>query len=534
MVFSQSVYLTSTHAVYKYLDKMEAKQIITGYRDAVKPLSREAIAKFIIQIDTTSMNLTAVEQEQQFFYKEEFYQELENLGYENIIEERWHLYQYKSDPGNLNVDLIGGHAYYDRADGKFTNITSNGMNAYGYLGKHVGLYFMYRDNSESGSFMSASRPLSDMPAQVISKATPSFLNYGPIDAQVNLDFSFVSFSIEKMHNTWGAGERGNIILSNKAPSYPQIKMRARFAENIDFTYLHGWLHSDIVDTLRSYQVPNVPGFTGFRKVYRQKYIAAHMIEITPWNGIDIALGESQIYGSRSPEVLYLIPVMFFKAAEHWMYDTDNSQMFLTMDLNVIKNHNYYLSLFIDEFSIADFGRLDRQRNQLGFTVGSNIYDVVIEDTKLMVEYTRMNPWVYNHRFSDATFQSHKINLGHWIGQNADLFSVSLFYRPMFNLEVGVLYESLRKGGKDSTIFQYRIPSSDFLYDPLTKQQTYGLLGTYEPMRDVMIDFKILRSNFSTQVTPTSFDYIENPNEYHITPSYSGKWDIFVGLRYNFD
>ena len=52
---SQSVYLSATHPIYKYLDKMEAKQVIVGYRDAVKPLSREAIAKFIVQIHTNSM-----------------------------------------------------------------------------------------------------------------------------------------------------------------------------------------------------------------------------------------------------------------------------------------------------------------------------------------------------------------------------------------------------------------------------------------------------------------------------------------------
>ncbi|MFA6440563.1 MAG: hypothetical protein WCX28_14750, partial [Bacteriovoracaceae bacterium] len=106
LLYSQSVYLPATHPVYHYLDKMEAKQVIVGYRDAVKPMSRETIARFIIQIDTTSLPTTAVEQEEQFYYKEEFFQELENLGYENLIEERWHLYQYKSDPGSFNVDLI--------------------------------------------------------------------------------------------------------------------------------------------------------------------------------------------------------------------------------------------------------------------------------------------------------------------------------------------------------------------------------------------------------------------------------------------
>ena len=28
-----------------------------------------------------------------------------------------------------------------------------------------------------------------------------------------------------MNNVWGAGENGNLILSTKSPSYPQIKLK---------------------------------------------------------------------------------------------------------------------------------------------------------------------------------------------------------------------------------------------------------------------------------------------------------------------
>lgn len=534
ILFSQSIYLSATHPVYGYLDKMEAKQVITGYRDAVKPLSRETIARFIIQIDTTSSLLTEVEQQEQYFFKEEFFQELENLGYENIIEERWHLYQYKSDPGNFNVDLIGGYTYQHRADGKNTKVVSNGLSAYGYGGKNVGLYFMFRDNTESGTYISASHQLSSVPAEVIARQFKDFINYDPIDAQVNFDAGWITLSVEKMHNVWGAGEQGNLILSNKSPSFPQIKIRAKLGENVDFTYLHGWLYSDIIDSASSYQVPDVNGSTGFRRIYRQKYIAAHMLEFTPWNGVDISIGESEVYGSRNPELLYLIPIMFFKAGEHWMYDTDNSQMFMSADLNVVKNQNYYLSVFLDEFSTEDFARTDRQRNQLGFTVGTKMYDLLQENSKIMVEYTRLNPWVYNHKFPDATYQSHRINLGHWIGQNADLFSVSYSYRPFRNFEAGVMFESLRKGGKDTTSLQYKLPTPSFLYGPMTKQQTFGIVGTYEPIRDCKIDFHILQNRFTTQVTSSSYSFQQNPNEYYLGRDYAKKWDILVGLRYNFD
>jgi hypothetical protein len=394
--------------------------------------------------------------------------------------------------------------------------------------------FLYRDNEEAGSYLQAAKPLSPEQSQVPINLPTTKLYYDVNDAQLNIDLGFLTLSAEKVDNVWGAGEYGNVILSNKAPSYPQIKLRAKLSESIDFTYLHGWLYSGILDSARMYQVPDVPGGLGSRRIYRPKYIAAHIIEATLWDGVDIAVGESQIYASRSPEPMYLIPVMFFKAGEHWMNDTDNSQMFLTVDLNTFSGQNYYFSLFIDEISTTDFADADKQHNQLGFTVGATWYDLPVENMRLSLEYTRTNPWVYNHRYSDATFQSHGVTLGHWIGQNADLFTAAFYYRPDRTFEAGVIFESLRKGGKDSTVMQYRLPTPSFLYGPLTKQQTFGIVGTWEPLRDMIFDFRILQSRFTTEVTPAAFSYINNPNDYVIFPEFSKQWDLFLGIRYNFD
>ncbi|MEW5799482.1 MAG: hypothetical protein AB1728_10815 [Bacteroidota bacterium] len=518
--YAQSVYLPAAHPIYKYLDKMEAKQIITGYRDEVKPMTREAIAQFLVHIDTTSLSLTEVEQEEQYFYKEEFYQELVNIGYENVIEERWHPYQYTSGIGNFNFGLSGGYTYHSRADGKYTSVTSNGAFVYGYIGKQVGTYFYFRDNHEGGNFLDPKHTLSPLPAEVPSRNfIPRFFEYSSFEGQVNIDVSFVTISIEKMPNVWGGGERGNIILSAKPPSYPQIKLRADLGDNISFTYLHAWLFSDIIDSLRSYQLPDIPAPSGFRRVNKQKYLAAQMLEFTPWDGVDIALGESEVYGNRDPELIYLIPIMFFKAAEHWGYDTDNSQLFLSLDLNLVPKYNFYLSLFIDEFSTEDFYRDDRQRNQLGFTIGTRVFDTFLPDTKLLVEYTRLNPWVYNHKYPEVTFQSHSVDMGHWLGQNSDLLFIQAMYQPMRNLTAGMQFESWRKGGKLPTRFQYKLPTPEFLYSPLTKTQSFGITGNYEIVRDMNLGFHLLQTRYTSEIAGGKTDF-------------SSKVDAFIGIRYN--
>ncbi len=459
LLSAQTVYLPATHEVYNFLDRMAAKQIIMDYRDAVKPLSRQSVAQFLIRVDSLKADLTRVEQDQLKFYKEEFYEEMKNLNYQNLSDERAHLYNYKSEPAQFMVDLIGSASYDHMADGKTLSEWTNGASAYGYVGSNVGAYFYYHDSHDGGSYVNSLgsqaplRPLSPLPAAVISsQSVPNKFDYDVFNAQVNVDWGFATLSAEQMQNVWGAGENGNIILSTKAPAYPQLKLHARISKDIDFTYIHGWLFSGIIDSAETYNTQ----YWGIRPIYMNKYIAANMLEMTPWNGVNIAIGESEIYGGpgRQPELLYLIPIMFFKTAEHYLDNQDNSQIYFNFKFDVVKNFDFYLPVFIDEISVSDVLNPTRNRNQLGFTVGGNAYDLFYHDTRINVEYTRINPWVYNHQYVEDTYQNHGVNLGDWIGQNADLFTVSAYDRPMYNLEVGLKFQSLRKGGKESTFYQY--------------------------------------------------------------------------------
>ncbi len=543
---AQTVYLPATHEVYKYLDDMAAKQIISDYRDAVKPLSRQSIAKFLIRVDSLKAELTAVEQEQLKFYKEEFYEEMKSLNYNNLSDERWHLYNYESEPSRFMVDLIGSASYDHEADGTVLHTLTNGLSAYGYVGSSVGAYFYYHDSHDGGSYVSTLgpqaplRPLSPLPAAVISNQTvPNEFDYDVFNAQVNVDYGFVTLTAEQMQNVWGAGENGNIILSTKAPAYPQLKLHARLSKDIDFTYIHGWLFSGIIDSAETYNTQ----YWGIRPIYMNKYIAANMLEVTPWNGVNIAVGESEIYGGpgRQPELLYLIPIMFFKTAEHYLNNQDNSQIYFNFKFDVVKNFDFYLPIFFDEFSASEFLSPTQNRNQLGFTVGGNAYDLFYHDTRINVEYTRINPWVYNHQYVEDTYQNHDVNLGDWIGQNADLFAVSVYHHPAYNLEIGLKFESLRKGGKESTYYQYLGGDPTFLYGPITKEQSFGIVASYQPFRDLFIDFHALRTRFTTAMTASTTDntvnpgyneFLNNPFDYVLDPSYAGKYDILIGIRYN--
>lgn len=528
-LISQSVYLHPSHEVYDFLKRMEGKQILADYRDGVRPVSRQEIARLLTLIDKRVAEVTEVEREQLQFFKQEFYVELKQLTPNaDLPDERWHLYPYRSEPGSFNIDLVGGYSFQSNPTKTTTIIRSNGLMAYGSVGSFLGMYLYFRDHQESGTYVDARKDLTPNQGQIVSKNPGNAIQYDLADAQMNFDVSFLRISLEKMPNVWGAGYRGNLILSTKPPSYPQIKLRAKLGKDLDFTFLHAWLSSDVVDSVNSYYAHAVVGPTDYRTVYRQKYLAAQMLEASVANGVDVAVGESEIYGGRNPEPLYLIPGMFYFAAEHYTSDEDNKQIFGSLDVNAVRNCNFYVTLFLDEFSVSDFYVSERQRNQLGFTSGARAYDLFYPNTDLLVEYTRINPWVYNHKYPDATFQSHQYDLGHWIGQNADDLYLEANYRPFRSLKVGVQFESLRKGAKDSTKFQYLLPTPTFLYSPLIKRQSFGVSVRYEPLRDLFIDFHTLLARYTQEDdVPGKFQFPRT------TGDYADRVDAFLAIRYNF-
>jgi hypothetical protein len=179
--------------------------------------------------------------------------------------------------------------------------------------------------------------------------------------------------------------------------------------------------------------------------------------------------------------------MFFKSGEHYNKDTDNSQFFLSGDLNPGFGLNLYGSLFIDEIATSELFNPDRARNQLGYTVGIQSFDLVLANTELMIEYSRLNPWVYSHRFQAATFQNAGYDMGHWIGQNADLLTIEGVFRPWRSVRASAWYEALRKGGRADVSYQYTTPSLPFLYGLVRRETSAGVRIVYEPVRDLFIE-----------------------------------------------
>lgn len=493
---SQDIYLTPSHEVYAFLKRMEARQLLVDYKDAAKPLSRMTLAKMLQALEPKMKEMTRVEQENYAFLVTEFKYELLKLsGDTDPTEVRWHLFSTEVTKGILNLDInyrLG--LTYNK--GEQTNVRTQGIKMYGYAFDDVGFYFNWVDTRESGKNVNPDRLHTPDTGIVLNRidATPAntVFEHNENDVQFTWRTGSFTFSLEKNVNVWGYGTNGNVIFSNKAPSYPQIKMRVPISDNIDFIYFHGELNSNELDSARSYFYYPHLLTDSLRRVDKSKYIAAHMIDISLFQGVDLSIGESVVYSDKGPLLIYLIPIALFKSGEWYNRDKDNVQLFGSLDLNVIKNVNAYFSLFIDELNTDKLFDPDKSHRQVAFTAGFHLFDIPATNLDFTAEYTRANPYVYNHKYSAVTFTNNGFDLGHWIGQNADDLYLELGFTPMHSLRISMFAEVYRKGAKGSIIDQYSDDQGKkpFLFDFQYEDRSFGVFGRYQPLRDVFLDFRI--------------------------------------------
>jgi len=227
-------------------------------------------------------------------------------------------------------------------------------------------------------------------------------------------------------------------------------------------------------------------------------MAHHSITVTPAKGLDIAVGESVIYSDRL-NFAYLIPINFFKVYDQYnsRYNItagDNSQFFgLVSSRNLIKKTHMYAQVFIDEIRASRIFNKRERRNQLGYTLGINRTDFFLNSLTLGIEYSRINPFVYNNLIPTQTYTSNTYSLGDWMGNNADRVYLFAQYIPAAKLNIKLSYQKIRKG-ESGTLEQqyYAVPQPQFLFKKLFDYKEAGFSVRYELINRLML---ALETNF---------------------------------------
>jgi len=497
-VNAQSVYEPAGHSVYEFLSVIAQKGVI-NYKDEIRPLTRMQIAGYLNAINSHEKNrLTGLQKRELEFYLNDFHHELSLV--KSKADTSTGITFFPRDSGNCRRFFMYSdslfHFYLSPVIGRTVGFKEggfyerhwDGLSFYGTLGENIGFSFRFTNEGESGAHIDTSRRFTPDKGMVLlkTKIEKDRLVFDRIEAALSIDWDWGSFTIGKGNILLGYGtESGQLVLSDKAPFWPYIRLDVRPVDWLSFNYNHGWLSSDVIDSALSYPT-DLPDKS--RVIYRDKYLANHSIVVYPLDGLSILAGESIVYADKL-KFAYLQPIMFCRPADDYLSGPaandagDNAQIFLGISSrNHIPRTHIYGALFIDEINPNKIFS-ENHRNQLAFQVGASVVDFPSNNLDLMVEYVRLNPFVYQHYIDTQTYQNGGYTLGHWINHNADMLSAALNYRIIRGLKAHLWWRFIRKGEEGTAEQQYSVPQPPFLFGLKTNYSQYGLDVRYEVFHD---------------------------------------------------
>jgi len=407
------------------LSRLSQKGIIE-FNDLVKPLPRVYIAEKLLEADCEKC-LTPLEKEELEFLMKDYAHEFSFLNNYLLSRRsgiarkdnkgRLRLFFFNDDIFKINVSPVLGFKTGIKDEERLNHLW-NGVYLHGYVGEHIGFSFDFRDNTETGRTIDKTKsftPVTGVNARSslnVPLYSETKMEYSEVKTTVSADWSWGNFTIGKEFFEWGFGESGKLILSTKAPSFPFIRLDIRPAKWLSFNYIHAWLASDVIDSSDI----SVTSLGTSRFHFREKYLASHMLTAYPLKGLSISLGESIIYSDKL-QVMYLMPFMFFRLADHYIsrhYNDagSNAQIFASVSSrNHLKNTHLYGTLFIDEITLSYLFNPERQRNQLGFSIGGSITDLPVNIFKLTFKSTKIYPFAYDNSLSTTTKKNAFSNMG---------------------------------------------------------------------------------------------------------------------------
>jgi len=516
---SQNVWENNNSEVQPFLYRMAQKGFIE-YNDLIKPINRISVLNVLNILKHKDSTLSIVEKKELNFYLQEYTrpsQEQISL-FKKDQNKRWRAGAIIANDFEFYIDPLLG---INNFSGTKKNIKqlSNGFELWGTAGKNknLGYQVYYRDYTETGNVNNNFREESTTPGNILVGAKlDNQINYTDIRANINYSFKKGNISLGKDNLIWGYGENSNIVLSNKAPSYPYLRLDYRPLKWLNFNYTHAWLNSNIADSSLSYFTNSGRIDNDFRLVFVQKYLATHSIEILAMKGLILAFGESIVYSDKM-DPGFLIPINLFKfydnnRSNYLIEAGSNGQYFLSVSSrNQIKNTHLYSTLFIDEIKVSSMFNKRYRRNQLGFNLGGSITDLFIPYLSLGAEYTRVNPFVYSNLIPAQNYTSYNYSLGDWMGNNFDRAIIFAKYTPIAKLKLLGRYQKIRKGGSGIIYQQYAVqPQPLFLFDYIKTRSDLFLQARYEYINNIY-----LNSSFTLMQTKLANGNVLKDNTYQL-------------------
>jgi hypothetical protein len=520
----------SNQGIYLFLDELATEKVI-DLHSLVKPYGRTEIAEQLVAADSSRSVLTKRQQAELDFYLRDYMEELPATDaseygsswiWLDASDKRFDVFHYRDSLFRMTVNPIMGSEVWSNENGSFYHWW-NGVEATSTIGKFA-IWASIRDNHESTELTARDFQNQRIGGSNIKRFSDGKRDYWELRAGITYGWDWGHVGLIMGQFAWGENNAGANIFSGRTPAFPRLELAMDPAPWFRFTYVHGALISEVVDSSLSFTTSTAYG-TDFREVFHPKYMAANIFTFVPTRGLQLSVGNSVIYDYRHPHAAFLLPVAFYKAIDHTLnagIDNMNSQLFLSVSSRNLKHLHLYGTVFLDEVAV-DRAFKDDEHNFVSYKAGAAT--TILPNTRIWAEYTWTNALTYMHYEPTTTFESNQYNLGHYLEDNARQFYLGAEYRPVRTLNIRAWY-SLSEKGPDHTAMGSMPRQAIAPFEPIVWESvSAGILATYQLVNDLYVRLGYEWRNVSGQ---PGYLVLWTPDEYH------GKTGTLrLGLNYGF-
>lgn len=447
---AQPEIVPAEHAVYDWLADQRAAGALPEYRHETLPTDRAEVRRHLDSLATRSRQLGPSGRFWLGEYRREFFEPLDGV----------HSYAGDGRAGLLDPNAERTFGYFRDStwrasvwgEGALEYRSARGEIEAAALTRSARLTFEASYKNTVGLYTSTLSGDTQAGEAAVLAADPALapLYYvardptnvaGPFDqttASVRVVGGPFSAEIANERLRYGASVDAPVVLADAADYLPFVRLGLR-TRSVTVQAVHAALSS-----------PSRTVVDGDDLYFDQppRYLTVHRLEVQPAGWWTWAYTGMVVYGRRGPEVAYLNPLYPVKAAEHALYDRDNTLFSLETTVRPLRGLEANFTWLVDDLATSSLGDAV-YGNKWGIQTGLKA-TVPGAGVTAYGEYVRIEPYTYTHRFQEDGFffNSYVHNgfvLGHPLGPNADQWLAGVQAWLPFRARARVDARYVRKG-----------------------------------------------------------------------------------------
>jgi hypothetical protein len=272
---------------------------------------------------------------------------------------------------------------------------------------------------------------------------------------------FFNFQAGRDKHFWGDGYR-SLFLSDVSNAYPFAKVTATVWK-LKYAAMYA-MHQDL------------SAGTGYRADAKNKFATFHYLSWNIWKRVNLGLFESIVWQgtdtsrTRSYDINYMNPVIFFRPVEYSLGSADNALLGGSFKVKVAKKQQFYGQLILDEFFLKQIlARSGWWANKQGLQLGFRSFDIFkVKGLDVLTELNVVKPYTYTHGSVQQNYGHFNLPLAHPLGANFKEFTgITTYQVKNWLFEGKIIYGMF---GADTSGTNY---GSNIFKSYITREQEFG-------------------------------------------------------------